>query len=75
MDIGDCILQLRPPQAPAVVSQLGTAIPAPAPQPLTCLVVTPDGGCCLCGDVEGWLSCWNLSTGALMQRIRAHSGR
>jgi hypothetical protein len=73
MDIGDCILQLRLPQPPAALSPMGT--PAAAPQPLTCIAVTPDGGCCLCGDVEGWLSCWSLSTGALLQRLRAHNGR
>lgn len=75
MDIGDCILQLRPPQAPTGLSPLGTPLAAPAPQPLTCLAVTPDGSCCLSGDVDGYLSCWNLGTGALLQRIRAHNGR
>jgi WD40 repeat protein len=62
MDIGDCVLQLRLPEHVT-------------PQPLTCLAVTPDGSCALCGDAEGWLSCWNLKTGALLQHIRAHNGR
>lgn len=76
MDIGDCILQLRLPPPPATaLSPLGTPVTAAPPQPLTCLAVTPDGSCCLSGDVEGWLNCWNLSTGALVQRIRAHGGR
>lgn len=75
MDIGDCILQLRPPQPAAVLSPSGSPMPPPAPQPLTCLVVTPDGSCCLSGDLDGYLCCWNLGTGALMQRIKAHNGR
>jgi hypothetical protein len=75
MDIGDCILQLRPPQPPAVLSPVGTPIAPPGPAALTCLAVTADGACCLSGDVEGWLTCWVLNTGALLQRVRAHNGR
>lgn len=75
MDIGDCILQLRPPQPAAVLSPSGSLMPPPAPQPLTCLAVTPDGSCCLSGDMDGYLCCWNLGTGALMQCIKAHNGR
>jgi WD40 repeat protein len=71
MDIGDCILQLRPAEQ---VLHLGVPVPA-QPQPLTCLAVTQDGCCCLCGDAEGWLTCWNLTTGTMLQRLRAHSGR
>jgi len=75
MDIGDCILQLRPPQAPTALSPMGVPAAAAAPQPLTCLAVTPDGSCCLCGDVDGWLTGWHLGSGVLVQRIRAHNGR
>lgn len=75
MDIGDCILQLRPPPPAPKKNAMGLPLPVPEPQPLTCLAVTPDGCCCLSGDEEGYLSCWNLSTGALLQRARAHAGR
>jgi hypothetical protein len=76
MDIGDCVMQLRPPEGPSSHrSSPLTAAAAAAPVPLTALAVTGDGACCLCGDAQGWLSCWNLKTGQLVQRVRAHKGR
>jgi hypothetical protein len=74
MDIGDCVMQLRLPEPPS--TQPGSpAAAAAAPVPLTALAVTGDGACCLCGDEQGWLLCWNLKTGQLVQRVRAHRGR
>lgn len=80
MDIGDCILQLQLPQQVAAASQAYpgsplAAVPSSSPVPLTALAVTADGGCCLSGDAEGWLNCWNLKTGQLVHRVRAHRGR
>jgi hypothetical protein len=77
MDIGDCVMQLRLPDGPGSnpSSPLGAAAAPAVPVPLTALAVTGDGACCLCGDAQGWLSCWNLKTGQLVQRVRAHKGK
>jgi hypothetical protein len=66
MDIGDCVMQLRLTDSTAA---------AAAAVPLTALCVTADSCCCLCGDAQGWLHCWNLKTGQLVTRVRAHQGR
>eukprot|EP00879_Flechtneria_rotunda_P021721 GHRR01022905.1.p1 GENE.GHRR01022905.1~~GHRR01022905.1.p1 ORF type:complete len:283 (+),score=111.57 GHRR01022905.1:3-851(+) len=88
MDIGDCVMQLRLPeqllaaaaaaspsslQSPGSGSERAAAVAGPPP--LTTLVAALDGGCCLCGDAEGWLTCWNYKTGELVQRVKAHRAR
>lgn len=70
MDIGDCVMQLRLADPAAV-----PGAPEWAPVPLTALAVTPDGCCCLSGDADGWLCCWSLKSGQLVERVHAHKGR